>query len=364
MATEGTFVLADIGGYTKFLTGVGIQHAKETTEHILNRLIKSAGGSWKVANVMGDCVFFYNEGREPPAETFRHLRAMHETFQDTQLDIASGSTCRCGACDRTEDLSLKFVVHAGEFDVQNIGGRKELIGQDVIVATRLLKNSVPVREYVITTPAAAAVAEAAGIPTQTASDELESIGPMEYTYIDLGPVREAYRESREVYVTADDADLVVPQEVEAPASVVWDALSRLEKRALWQVTINKMEHIQGAVDGVGEVHRCVHGANSGANIVHRTVAIDPVSMQKTERVWISPRIMKDIYITLAAIPLSENRTRCELRAKFKPRIPVLSSIARPLFVRLMSSDIKKDMAGLKELCETGRVASREAVAAR
>jgi hypothetical protein len=364
MATEGTFVLADIGGYTKFLTGVGIQHAKETTEHILNRLIKSAGGNWKVANVMGDCVFFYNEGKEHPAETFRHLRAMHETFQDTQLDIASGSTCRCGACDRTEDLSLKFVVHAGEFDVQNIGGRKELIGQDVIVATRLLKNSVPVREYVIATPAAVAVAEAAGIPTQTASDHLESIGPMEYTYIDLGPVREAYQESKEIYVTEQEADVFARQEIEAPASVVWEALSKLDKRRQWQVTITQMDHIQGDVDGVGEVHSCVHGGASGAKIVHRTIAIDEAGMQKTEYAWLSPGFMKDMYITLQAISLGQNRARAELRAKFKPRIPVISTLIRPIFIRIMKGDIKKDMAGLKELCETGRVASREAVAAQ
>jgi hypothetical protein len=363
MATEGTFVLADIGGYTKFLTGVGIEHAKETTEHILNRLIKSAGGGWKVANVMGDCVFFFNEGREPPADTFRKLRAMHETFQDTQMEIASGSTCRCGACDRTEDLSLKFIVHAGEFDVQNIGGRKELIGPDVIVATRLLKNSVPVREYVITTPPAAAVAEAAGIPAQKATDELESIGVMEYTYVDLGPVRDAHRESKEVYVSPQDSNLTVSHEIEAPASVVWEALSKLAKRALWQVTVSKMEHIQGGLDAVGEVHRCLHGSGSGSEIVHRTVAIDPATMQKTERVWISPQIMKDIYVTLHAIPIAEERTRCELRAKFKPGIPVLSSIARPVFIRMMKSDIKKDMVALKELCETGRVAAREGAAA-
>lgn len=31
MASEGTFVLADIGGYTTFLTEVGIEHAKEIT---------------------------------------------------------------------------------------------------------------------------------------------------------------------------------------------------------------------------------------------------------------------------------------------------------------------------------------------
>ena len=132
---EGTFVLADIGGYTKFLTGVGITHAKETIEHLLNRLIERKDKRWKVANVMGDCVFFYSETPEAAASTFRLLRGLHEEFQDAQLDIASGSTCRCGACDRTEDLSLKFVVHAGPFEVQNIGGRKELIGQDIIVAT-------------------------------------------------------------------------------------------------------------------------------------------------------------------------------------------------------------------------------------
>ncbi len=91
MATEGTFVLADIGGYTKFLTGVGIEHAKEITEHLLNRLIKSTERTWKVANVMGDCVFFYSEPPAPPADTYRLLRGLHEEFQDAQLDIASGS---------------------------------------------------------------------------------------------------------------------------------------------------------------------------------------------------------------------------------------------------------------------------------
>jgi hypothetical protein len=361
MATEGTFVLADIGGYTKFLTGVGIEHAKEITEHLLNRLIKSTERTWKVANVMGDCVFFYSETPAPPADTYRLLRGLHEEFQDAQLDIASGSTCRCGACDRTEDLSLKFVVHAGQFDVQNIGGRKELIGQDIIVATRLLKNSVPVREYVIATPAAPGVTEAAGVAPQTGHDELESIGPMEYSYVDLGPVRDAYQKSKAFHVSPKQSDLTYASDIAAPASVVWEALSKLEKRKLWQLTISKMEHIQGPADSVGEVHSCVHGKTK---FVHSTVAIDPQSMQQTERTWLSPAIMKDIYVTMQVIPLSESTSRCELRAIFKPAIPVISTLMRPLFVRLMKSDVSKDMAGLKELCETGHVAAREAQAAK
>ena len=39
--TNGTFVLADIGGYTHFLSDVGIEHAKEITSHLFNR----GGGS-------------------------------------------------------------------------------------------------------------------------------------------------------------------------------------------------------------------------------------------------------------------------------------------------------------------------------
>ncbi len=357
MATEGTFVLADIGGYTKFLTGVGIEHAKEITEHLLNRLIKSTERNWKVANVMGDCVFFYSQTPAPPADTYRLLRGLHEEFQDAQLDIASGSTCRCGACDRTEDLSLKFVVHAGEFDVQNIGGRKELIGQDIIVATRLLKNSVPVSEYVIATHAAPGVAEAAGVTTQTGRDELESIGLMEYSYVDLGPVRDAYKKSKEFHVTIEQSSVSVAIDIDAPANVVWDAL-KAESRPIWQVTVIKEEHIQGPVDAVGEVHSCIHAG--GSKVVHATIAVDHEKMQGTQRIWITPPIMKDAYITFQVIPLSEIRSRCEVRVMFSPAIPVLTSLLRPILRRMMKRDMKKDFAGLKEFCETGRVAAREA----
>ncbi|MGH9204751.1 MAG: DUF2652 domain-containing protein, partial [Vicinamibacterales bacterium] len=88
MLSEGTFVLADIGGYTQFLTGVGIEHANEITSHLLNSLLKSNRGRWKVANVEGDCLFFYREGREPPAELIDHIRALFEEFCDRTVDIA------------------------------------------------------------------------------------------------------------------------------------------------------------------------------------------------------------------------------------------------------------------------------------
>lgn len=53
---RGTFVLADIGGYTSFLSDVGIEHAKEITSHLFNGRYDVDPERWRVGNVQGDCL--------------------------------------------------------------------------------------------------------------------------------------------------------------------------------------------------------------------------------------------------------------------------------------------------------------------
>ena len=63
------------------------------------------------------------------AEFQRLLGKAHETW-----------TCRCEACLRIDQLDLKFVVHAGPYVIQSIAGAAELVGPEVVMAHRLLKN--------------------------------------------------------------------------------------------------------------------------------------------------------------------------------------------------------------------------------
>lgn len=359
MTTRGTFLLADIGGYTSFLSEVGIQHAKEITEHLLNRLIRTMPKRWKVANVMGDCVFFYTPDRASGEEAFTTVRSLYEAFRDARTEIANGSTCRCGACDRSEDLSLKFVVHAGEFETQKIGGRTELIGREVVLATRLLKNSVPAREYMIVTAAAPEVASAFGLEPRLHHDELEAIGQVEYAYIDLQALAEEYERGRYIFLSDKDARVKATQEINAPADEVFAVMCDLKKRAQWQVTVEKMEHLQGEAGHPGEVRSCVHG--DGTKFVHLTLAVDEEGRRLTEKMWMSPALMKDTLITMSAEPLDEGRTRAVFRSSFRPGIPVVSHLGMPVFAHMMRREIGKDLAGLKEMCETGRVAGREDV---
>jgi hypothetical protein len=50
--------------------------------------------------------------------------------------------CVCDACQKVDQLKLKAIVHHGEVAVKKIRGFEELGGEDVILAHRLLKNSI------------------------------------------------------------------------------------------------------------------------------------------------------------------------------------------------------------------------------
>src|SRR6202035_690701 len=70
------------------------------------------------------------------------LQATYVAFARRRRTVALSSSCTCEACRRTPDLDLKFCVHHGSFVEHEVAGSRELVGSDVILAHRLLKNTV------------------------------------------------------------------------------------------------------------------------------------------------------------------------------------------------------------------------------
>jgi hypothetical protein len=81
-------------------------------------------------------------------------------------------------------------------------------------------------------------------------------------------------------------------------------------------------------------------------------------MQKTERIWMTPGLMKDIYFTMQVDRGADGGVAAAAYAMFEPRIPVVSHILTPAFKWMMRRDLKTNMAALKEYCETGKVSGR------
>jgi Protein of unknown function (DUF2652) len=175
----GPLLLADISGYTSFLSGVAEAHqaiivdspeppmAYTVLSHLLDTIVASIGPSLRLAKFEGDAVFAVaDEGAIDGPAALDLLHACYDAFR-AELGLAGSHwTCQCDACALIGALDLKFVLHHGAYIAQPIAGREELLGPDVNVAHRLLKNHV--REVVGSVPYALitdAAASAMAIPT-------------------------------------------------------------------------------------------------------------------------------------------------------------------------------------------------------
>jgi uncharacterized protein DUF2652 len=184
---RAVLVIADIGGYTRYMNWnrTHLAHAQLTVAGLLEAVI-DAGKGLKLAKLEGDAAFFWAPDGDAKVLVCDRLSRMRQSFLARRERFKADIACECASCEQLEKLSLKFVVHQGEVAEQRVKRHVELAGFDVILVHRMLKNSVPVVEYVLMTdPVAACLDEAVrGLCTPLVHD-FEGIGETSTHYIDL-----------------------------------------------------------------------------------------------------------------------------------------------------------------------------------
>lgn len=175
-------LIADISGYTRFMIAnqTELAHSHEVIGALLEAIIAEVEIPLTVAKLEGDAVFCWAIRSPGVAERVRErLVRFFQAFAAKLAELASASACSCGACRNVGSLRLKIVIHSERALVYSIGERTELAGVDVIIAHRLLKNSIREDEYILASEAAARELGLA-LPLLTrASEEYDSIGRVE-----------------------------------------------------------------------------------------------------------------------------------------------------------------------------------------
>lgn len=141
---RGFLVLADISGYTAFVTATELEHGPPIIAELLEGVINHISPPLDVVQIEGDAVFALGADGSvvPPAVLLEVLRSGFAGFRARQTELAADDSCSCRACCGVSALRLKVVGHHGTFLRQTIGGRTQIVGSDVILAHRLLKNGV------------------------------------------------------------------------------------------------------------------------------------------------------------------------------------------------------------------------------
>lgn len=142
---HGFLVLADISGFTAFVTATELEHGPPIIAELLETVIRRISPPLAIEGVEGDAVFALGlDGKVlPPASLLDVLHAAFVGFRQKRRELAADESCACNACRHVDRLHLKAIGHYGPFLEQTVGGRAQTAGRDVILAHRLLKNGLP-----------------------------------------------------------------------------------------------------------------------------------------------------------------------------------------------------------------------------
>ena len=152
---NAVIVLADISGYTRFikLHGMALAHAESIITELLDSIIDHTEHPLTLNKLEGDAALFYAlTGANPQAvaeSVLRQVNGFFQAFSMRKKEIGVDALCNCDGCTEVVHLNIKAVVNFGSVVVRQVRQFEEISGTSVIIAHRLMKNSVPLDEYVL-----------------------------------------------------------------------------------------------------------------------------------------------------------------------------------------------------------------------
>jgi uncharacterized protein YndB with AHSA1/START domain len=201
-----------------------------------------------------------------PQSLLETLENFYTVFADTLQQMQYNTTCTCRACKNMHVLDLKMCIHFGEYLIQKLADREELLGADVIVPHRMLKNEVLEKTGV---KAYALFSEAAGQALtiseycndlQPYNQNFEHIGDVQMHVHDLRPVWEQEKTRRRNFVDREDAWVKYEVDLPYPPVLIWEYLTapHLEAGFLGFDYAERTDQLGGRVRETAEFH-CAHG---------------------------------------------------------------------------------------------------------
>ena len=268
MAERGYLVIADITGYTAFLSDSELEHAESSLKDLLHLLIEQTKPPLVISRLEGDAIISY-----APEASFLQGQTLVEIIENTYVKFREArqrmrlnTSCTCNACQNIPNLDLKFIVHHGTYVLQKITNYTELVGNEVNVVHRLLKNHIKektgVSAYAAYTQAAV---DALGIQEfvdemQEHTEEFPDVGEVKLYVENLEPVWQRESRRRRVFVDPEEALFILETEIPAEPPLVWDYFTKPEYRmVIWGADAMYINDKSAGRMDEGAIYICAHG---------------------------------------------------------------------------------------------------------
>jgi Protein of unknown function (DUF2652)/Polyketide cyclase / dehydrase and lipid transport len=262
---SGFLVIADLTGYTAYLSGSEIEHAPAIAGDLLETIVGRLEPPFRLAKFEGDAAFLFAEDRRADGSLLLDaVEAAYLAFRRRLRSIDQATTCDCNSCRLAPRLDLKLFVHHGAFVHGRIAGRDELAGPDVIVVHRLLKGAGATQAHggfaLFTLAAVDALGlDTEGLALQAGEEEIEHLGRIDTFTLDLEARWQDDSGVRKLDIADGDLAFDIEATVPADPSVVWAHLTSPALRMRWEGPIQIEETSVAGRRGVGTTAQCVTG---------------------------------------------------------------------------------------------------------
>ncbi len=269
MVSKGYFIITDISGYTEYLTKSELEHAHETLQSLFDAQLAHIKFPLHISGFRGDAILMYVPEMEfmNPQSLVEVLENQYIVFSETLQQMVLNTTCPCNACKNMKLLDLKAAVHYGDYMLQKLGDKEELLGADVIVPHRMLKNTViektGVKAYAIFSDAAASKLNLQNLcdPLIPHVETYEHLGEVQIRVHNLRTAWDNYLDEMRYVVNPNTAWIKVELDIPFPPSLIWDYVTtpELEAPTLGLISVIREDEAGGRT-GPGARFHCAHSS--------------------------------------------------------------------------------------------------------
>jgi hypothetical protein len=344
---NGYLLLADISGFTGFMAATELDHSREILSDLINNVIESLSPLFVIAEVEGDAVFAYSsENKFSRGETLLELIELtYFNFSFRKIIMHEKTSCTCKGCQSISSLDLKFIVHYGNFVLQDYAGRLKPLGSDVNLAHRFLKNKVSektkLKAYSLISGSCIEKLDMLSeifIPHEESYEHFGSVA----TYImDLTDAFKKISETKRYFLTEQDSDFIAEHEFKFQPMVLWEWFIDFNKRMKWMegTVWLKGDRKNGRMEA-GATNHCCHGKERHLEVILDWKPFDYYTYESGNK------LIK--FVSTLRFIENENGTKFQEMIKLKNKLPKF--ISKPL-TRMIALKVMKVYDAYKKIEE-------------
>lgn len=253
--------MPDISGFTNFVNNTEIEHSIHIIAELLETLLDNTIIDLQLVEIEGDALFMYSSKIPNYQQLLQQTTVMLEQFHKRIKNDETKRICNCGSCKTAINLKLKFLVHYGALDFIKVKKIIKPYGRDVIKIHRLLKNKVPINEYVLFTNDAYELYKNQMDETWIKTSETYDLKNLEYFYKKIENVTNSIAIKEEEHLNENIESRVPILTIEKTFNVniqdIYTYVSELKYRHLWDKDVKRIDFDRNKINRVGTKHNCV-----------------------------------------------------------------------------------------------------------